>query len=423
MASSRHHHHADSDSDKPDHSPTRDQGDDPSPSSLEAQHGKQESQRHRLPFTEWVGANVTWSWFTCTQSTGGAASLLHECPKQFAGLETLGIIMFMLQIALFLAFNALMVLRWTKHKGSLARSFTAKPECNFFGSYWLSLATIILNMHHYGMPHTGPWIITALRVLFWIYAGISLTSTTVHMAVIFRCVRQSHVDFAPPMFLLILNAMLTGTIAATIAGDQPVEERVQIMVAGVAYQGLGWLVCMLLLTMMLGNLLENGWPAPAQRPGLFIMVGTSGFTIVALIGIAEAAPTGYGYFGQHPLAGEILLIVATWIGVFLWLFSCWWFFLAALIALWDVPAWAREANGAWWKVPVHYTNTWWAVIFPNVGWALGTVYLARVLESPAIEWVSVAMIIGVEAIWVMNIVLMFMTVFRSLFVDARVKLD
>jgi tellurite resistance protein TehA-like permease len=365
---------------------------------------------------------MRWSWFTCTQSTGGAASLLHECPKQFAGLETIGRIMFILQIVLFLTFNVFMIWRWATNPGSFKKSFTTKPECNFFGSYWLSCATVILNMHHYGGSRAGPWIIVALRVLFWLYAAISLTSTTVHMAVIFRNVRQSHIDFAPPMFLLILNAMLTGTIAATIAGAQPNEERVAIMVAGVAYQGLGWLVCMLLLTMMLGNLLENGWPAGAARPGLFIMVGTSGFTIVALIGIAEASPTGYGYFGTHPLAGEILTIVATWIGIFLWLFSCWWFFLSLIIILWDMPKWAREENGTWWKVPIHYTNTWWAVIFPNVGWALGTVYLGRALESEAILWVSVAMIIGVEAVWVLNIVAMGITMFKSLFVDARIKL-
>jgi tellurite resistance protein TehA-like permease len=396
----------------------------PSEDDPEAQYGPRTiiDRPHRLTFTAWLGDHMRWSWFTCTQSTGGAASLLHECPKQFAGLETIGRIMFILQIVLFLTFNVFMIWRWATNPGSFKKSFTTKPECNFFGSYWLSCATVILNMHHYGGSRAGPWIIVALRVLFWLYAAISLTSTTVHMAVIFRNVRQSHIDFAPPMFLLILNAMLTGTIAATIAGAQPNEERVAIMVAGVAYQGLGWLVCMLLLTMMLGNLLENGWPAGAARPGLFIMVGTSGFTIVALIGIAEASPTGYGYFGTHPLAGEILTIVATWIGIFLWLFSCWWFFLSLIIILWDMPKWAREENGTWWKVPIHYTNTWWAVIFPNVGWALGTVYLGRALESEAILWVSVAMIIGVEAVWVLNIVAMGITMFKSLFVDARIKL-
>jgi tellurite resistance protein TehA-like permease len=94
-----------------------------------------------------------------------------------------------------------------------------------------------------------------------------------------------------------------------------------------------------------------------------------------------------------------------------------------IIILWDMPTWAREENGTWWKVPIHYTNTWWAIIFPNVGWALGTIYLGRVLESQAIDWVAVAMIIGVEAIWVLNIVTMSITVFKSLFVDARIKLD
>lgn len=28
-------------------------------------------------------------------------------------------------------------------------------------------------------------------------------------------------------------------------------------------------------------------------------------------------PLPYGYFNTHPMAGEILLVVATWVGVFL----------------------------------------------------------------------------------------------------------
>ena len=51
-------------------------------------------ERRRLPLGEWIVERMHFSWFTCTQSTGGIAILLSECPKQFAGLQTIGTIIF-----------------------------------------------------------------------------------------------------------------------------------------------------------------------------------------------------------------------------------------------------------------------------------------------------------------------------------------
>jgi tellurite resistance protein TehA-like permease len=117
------------------------------------------------------------------------------------------------------------------------------------------------------------------------------------------------------------------------------------MVAGVAYQGLGWTVCVFFLNLLIARLLAKGWPAPNARQGLFIMVGTSGYTIVALIGIARAASkTSYGYFNTHPTAGEVLLIVATWMGIFLWVFTFWVFSLAVCINLFGL---FEKKDGRW----------------------------------------------------------------------------
>ncbi|KAJ5807320.1 C4-dicarboxylate transporter/malic acid transport protein [Penicillium robsamsonii] len=115
---------------------------------------------------------------------------------------------------------------------------------------------------------------------------------------------------SPPMFLMIFNAMLTGTVASSIAAYQPSSQRMAIIVAGIAFQGLGWILCILFLP---------------------LFVGSSGYTIVALIGCAKAIPDEYGYFANHPTASETLNVVALWIGIFLWLFT-FWLFAIALVA-------------------------------------------------------------------------------------------
>lgn len=85
------------------------------------------------------------------------------------------------------------------------------------------------------------------------------------------------------------------------------------------------------------------------------MTGTSGFTITALIGIARAAPKNYGYFALHPLAGEVLLIVATWVGVFMWVFTFWVFGLAFWINVLEIFV-KKEGK---WTLNVAFTNVAW----------------------------------------------------------------
>ncbi|WPB06861.1 uncharacterized protein RHO25_011521 [Cercospora beticola] len=380
---------------------------------------KPHNHNHRTAFLPWLTTHFTFSWFTCTQSTGGISILLSSSPKTFPGLTTIGTIIFLFNIALFILFTFLLILRWKYNPGLIRKSFTTPPECYFFGSFWLTLATMIINMERYGTPHCGLWLVTTIRILFWLYAGISLTSATVHMVIISKYVDIKVLDFPSPAFILILNAMLTGTAAGAIAQSQPVEQRVPIMVAGVAYQGLGWIMCVIFLTFVFGNLLERGWPVVDLRGGLFIMVGTAGFTIVALIGCARAAPADYGYFATHPIAGEVLLIVATWTGIFLWLFCVFVFGVAFLI----IMAGLFEKREGKWRIDMSWNNASWALIFPNVGWVLGTVYLGEELQSEAIAWVSVAMIIALVAVWLLDMFLMSKAVIKSIFIDSRIKVS
>lgn len=315
----------------------------------------------RLGRKQWIVDRFDWSWFTCTQSTGGIAIALSKCPKQFDGLQTIGTVIFVLNLALYLLFCALLVLRWSLQPSTVRRSFTAAPECFFYGSFWLTFATIIIGTRQFGAPHAGPWLVVAVRVCFWIYAAVTLLSTTVHFVVVSRHTELRAIGMNPAWFFLIYNTMLTGTIAGSVAADQPPAQRLPMLVAGVGYQGLGWLVALLILSLFLGSLMEKGWPPEASKaPGLFITVGSAGFTIVALMGCASAAPEDYAFFAAHPLAKEVLVIMATWIGIFLWLFTLWLFGIALFVCL----AESVSRDGGRLHFPMRFNNTWWGKYQP-----------------------------------------------------------
>lgn len=117
--------------------------------------------------------------------------------------------------------------------------------------------------------------------------------------------------------------MLTGTLASLIAPSQPFDQRMPIIVAGVAFQGLGFIVAVLMYAVLIPRLMQWGLPAPNMRPGLFICVGPPGFTSLALIGMSNALPEGYGYFARNPVAIGALQAMALFVGIFLWAFAFW----------------------------------------------------------------------------------------------------
>lgn len=54
-----------------------------------------------------------------------------------------------------------------------------------------------------------------------------------------------------------------------------------------------------------------------------------------------------------------------------------------------------------------------ALVFPNVGFALSTIYIGQELESNAILWVSVGLTILVVLVWLMVLTLMARHIWRS----------
>ncbi|KAJ2998556.1 hypothetical protein NUW58_g276 [Xylaria curta] len=346
-------------------------------------------------------AHFTWANFTCTQSTGGMSILLSETPHQFHGLQTVGAVIFILNVALFVLFCAAMAARFILHPHMFKRSFTNPPEPFYISTFWVSIETIIICIQRFGVPHTGPWLIVAVRVLFWIYAAVTLIFSTVMWIILATKSQIKAIELHPVIFLLIVNTMLTGTIASVLIPSQPPVHRMSMIVAAVAYQGLGWTVTTMLLAWHLASVLERGLGSPSQRFGMFMPVAAPSYAIVCLIGCSRHLPADYGYFAQHPLAVEILQVVALWASIFLWLVTFW---LFALVLVATIPVMLPFRNHRF-EPQMHFTLAWWGLVFPNIGFALATAYIGTELGSPAIHWVATIMTILLFAVWLMNLML------------------
>lgn len=129
------------------------------------------------------------------------------------------------------------------------------------------------------------------------------------------------------------NSMLSGTFASAIAANQPPSHRMNIIMAGVTFQGLGWMVAFLMFAVYLHRLIQYGLPAPNLRPGMFISAGPPSFTALALIGMAQSLPPEATFFQNHPTAIENLQILTAFLGVFLWTLAFWFFCISLLAVL------------------------------------------------------------------------------------------
>ncbi|KAK8040837.1 amidohydrolase [Apiospora phragmitis] len=345
-------------------------------------------------------AHFTWANFTCTQSTGGIAILLSETPHQFHGLQTLGVVVFILKLVLFVLFCSTMLARFVLHPPMFPRSLTKPPEPFFFGSFLLSVAVSIISIQRFGQPHTGYWLVVVIRILFWMYAAISLLLGSTLLVLLMANASVDPLQLSPAVFLTVFNIMLTGNVASAIAQSQPPDQRLPIIVAGISYQGLGWTASLAYMPLYIGSLFANGLPPRAQRPVLFMPVGSAGFTIVSLIGCARYIPAGVGYFAQHPSAPEVLQIVVDWASIFLWLFG-FWLFAIGLLA--NLPLLVPYENGHF-KPKTSFSLAWWGIIFPNVGFTMGTEYIGQQLQLNATQWVATIMTVLLFAFSVATLV-------------------
>ncbi|KAB2579806.1 C4-dicarboxylate transporter/malic acid transport protein [Lasiodiplodia theobromae] len=335
-------------------------------------------------------SHVTWAWFTTTMSTGGVALVLGAAPFKFEGIEVIGKIIFVFNIVLFFILSMAIAARFAMCPQAFRNSLLDGHEGFFMPCFFLTLSTMINNVQIYLVPGVEEFLESVMRDVFWAYVAFTLTLAVAFYWFIWTTPEinnKLHADKMGPGWMLpIFPIMLSGTLSQTIGAHQPPQDAMPIIVAGIAFQGLGWFVASCCSTIWIYRLFRTGPLLPNVRPAMFMLVGPPSFTALALIGNANALPDNYAYFETHPMAKEILTIVATWIAIFLWALALWFFCIAVVACLTAIPT-------------MSFAVPWWAFVFPNVGFTVATIKIGTELESDAILWLGTVMIIMLAVMW------------------------
>jgi tellurite resistance protein TehA-like permease len=299
-------------------------------------HKKDPNQPY-MPFGERI-RHFTWANYTLTMATGGIATLIAVQPHAFPGLITIGAVFYILNLILFTIISGTMILRFTKFPGTFKASISHEREGLFLGPAFLSVATIITGtqkyvIQAYEMDHPNrAWAVTSMSVAFWIYTFSAFCLASFQYSFLFCSHTYKLTSWMPSWLLPIFPVMLAGTIASTIAADQPVATRLPIIVAGIGCQGLGFTVAILMYAHYIGRLMQVGYPGREHRGAMYIAVGPPSFTCLAMLGMANALPDDLDIQGDGFLDAKMIRTLALVAALFLWVLAMW-FFMIALIAV------------------------------------------------------------------------------------------
>jgi C4-dicarboxylate transporter/malic acid transport protein len=330
--------------------------------------------------------HFTFAWYACTMSTGGVAFVMSVVPNRFEAMTAIGTGMFIFNLFLFTIITATMITRFVMHPGTLTHSLTNPHEGFFFATFWLSLATMITNTTAYGIPNSGPWLIVALRIAFWVYTVCATILAIVYYHVLFTVKKLVITNVLPGWVLPIFPAMLVGTLASAITKTQPIEHALPMLVAGLSFQGLGMMVAVMMYGLYFGSLLTSGLPIDMSRPAMFIAVGPPSFTALAFIGMAQDVVATRifetyivfpGIINQN-LIPDALQLLALLSSIFLWTLAFWFFAIATIAAIEAIQRNDFHLN-------------WYAYVFPNVGFTIATIKIGERLGSNAIQLVGTGM--------------------------------
>ena len=114
--------------------------------------------------------------------------------------------------------------------------------------------------------------------------------------------------------------LIIGPHAAILSSTLSQRYAFDIIIAGFAIQGTGFLVSMMIYSAFIYRLMTQKLPQERLRPGMFVSVGPSGFTVAGVLGMAQniqrAMPKDF--MGDDRVVSTILKVVATWISLWIW---------------------------------------------------------------------------------------------------------
>lgn len=347
--------------------------------------------------------HFTWTWFTMTMATGGVANVLYQVPYRFHGLYAIGCIFFIFNMVLFL-FNVTMIsLRFYHYPHTFMHSILHPTESLFIPASLISIGTILINVSQYGVsqPSTGEWLLSTMVVLFWVFCGLAVCFSAGIYLVMWSTQTFTVAQMTPiwifPCYPLLVIGPHAGTLAKHLV-NRPTDALTMIL-GGFVFQGIGFLLSLMIYAAFIYRLMTEKLPQENLRPGMFVSVGPSGFTISGVVSMGLLLPSvvtkDFLLKGNGELAAQVSQIASIWFGLWLWGLALW-FFIISVGAHYSCVRKGRMT----------FAMTFYSYVFPQTALTTATFAIAEALDNKPIAILGCVMTCLVIVVWFAVFILM-----------------
>ncbi len=326
-------------------------------------------------------------WFGAVMGTGivGVAAYTNpgSVPALKPALSALGISMAFLSYALAIILGVPYVLRWVHHPDAAWRDLLHPVVGALYATFpagVLVLAVVTATIGPAVLP-TGAvfWVVAILAVVGSLLA-FALSVVFAFILFVTPGVGPESANggwFIPPVANIIIPVVLMPLIPGVSASTGRL-----LLVAGYATWGMGFLLFLMVASLLYDRLVYHPLPAAPLAPSLWIGLGPIGVGSLALIRLGQGGAPFWGDLGAT-------LSVLSAIGALaLWGFGLWWL-AAAVLLLWR---YLRAGS-------LPYGIGWWAFTFPVGAYTAATLALARAWQVEALEMLGALLSLLLGAFW------------------------
>jgi len=114
--------------------------------------------------------------------------------------------------------------------------------------------------------------------------------------------------------------LIIGPHAGVLSSELEPSRSLRIIIGGTTIQGVGFLVSLMVYAAFIYRLMTQKLPKENIRPGMFVSVGPSAFTVAAIVNMAADAKRSFppDFMGDGELAANVLRVVANFAALWLW---------------------------------------------------------------------------------------------------------
>ncbi len=331
--------------------------------------------------------HFTPNWFTVTMGTGVVALILPELPFAHSIMAHLAVLLWQFNIALFLMFSLLYVLRWIIYPTEAKQIFSHASMSLFLGAIPMALATIINGYLKFGIHLYGDWVVPFAQLLW--YIDVLLAVSIAWIVPFYMYNRQQHelqsmtAVWLLPIVACEVAAATGGLLLPHIAVGQ---QALGILLGGYVLWGISVLPAFAILTILMLRLALHKFPSKELAISSWLALGPIGTGALALLILGAQAPQVLAVIDQQSL-GVFCQQAGIVVSLILMGFGLWWLGIAVLTTL-------KHA-----KTALPFNLGWWGLTFPLGVFTLAVLNLAQQLHVSFIQSIGYALAVILIMLW------------------------